>query len=145
MTVLIEANSPGRWQDLDAQVAQILKEWGYDVEVQKNVQLARGDVNIDVWADDHCAGQHQSVPGAAGRLAGARMHLYPTTLPRDLVTLCSQYPRHRTPSPAAQRPEAATAAWPAAPSGHRLSVCRGYRRRPGSTTGPPARSLPPDT
>jgi hypothetical protein len=33
MTVLIEANSPGRWQDLDAQVAQILKEWGYDVEV----------------------------------------------------------------------------------------------------------------
>jgi restriction system protein len=58
MTVLIEANPPGRWQDLEAQVAQILKECGYDVEVQKNVQLARGDVNIDVWADDHSSPQN---------------------------------------------------------------------------------------
>jgi restriction system protein len=58
MTVLIEANPPGRWQDLEAQVAQILKECGYDVEVQKNVPLARGDVNIDVWADDHSSPQN---------------------------------------------------------------------------------------
>jgi restriction system protein len=58
MTVLIEANPPGRWQDLEAQVAQILKECGYDVEVQKNVQLARGDVNVDVWADDHSSPQN---------------------------------------------------------------------------------------
>jgi hypothetical protein len=58
MTVLIEAHPPGRWQDLEAQVAQILKECGYDVEVQKNVQLARGDVNIDVWADDHSSPQN---------------------------------------------------------------------------------------
>jgi restriction system protein len=58
MTVLIEANPPSRWQDLEAQVAQILKECGYDVEVQKNVQLARGDVNIDVWADDHSSPQN---------------------------------------------------------------------------------------
>jgi hypothetical protein len=28
------------------------------VEVQKNVQLARGDVNIDVWADDHSSPQN---------------------------------------------------------------------------------------
>ena len=56
----------------------------------------------------------------------------------------SQYPRHRTPSPAARRPEAATAAWRAAPSGHRLSVRSGYRKRPRATTGSPSRSLPPD-
>jgi hypothetical protein len=31
----------------------VLAECGYDVEVQKNVKLARGDVDIDVWADDH--------------------------------------------------------------------------------------------
>lgn len=58
MTVMIEATAPGRWQDLETQVAQILKECGYDVEVQKNVQLARGDVNIDVWADDHSSPQN---------------------------------------------------------------------------------------
>ena len=53
MTTLIEGASPDTWQDLEASVARILRECRYDVEVQKNVQLARGDVNIDVWADDH--------------------------------------------------------------------------------------------
>jgi restriction system protein len=58
VTVLIEASAPGRWQDLEARVAQILSECGYDVERQKNVPLARGDVNIDVWADDHSSPQN---------------------------------------------------------------------------------------
>jgi restriction system protein len=51
---LIEAQLPATWRDLEASVARILAECGYDVEVGKNVQLAgRGDANIDVWADDH--------------------------------------------------------------------------------------------
>jgi len=58
VTVLIEASAPGRWQDLEARVARILMECGYDVEMQKNVRLARGDVNIDVWADDHSSRQN---------------------------------------------------------------------------------------
>jgi hypothetical protein len=58
VTVLIEASAPGRWQDLEARVARILMECGYDVEMQKNVRLARGDVNIDVWADDHSSPQN---------------------------------------------------------------------------------------
>lgn len=53
MATLIEANPPERWQDLESRVAQILSECGYEVEIQRNVKLARGDVNIDVWADDH--------------------------------------------------------------------------------------------
>jgi restriction system protein len=53
MAVLIEADLPQRWQDLEAGVARILADCGYDVEVGKNVKLARGDANIDVWADDH--------------------------------------------------------------------------------------------
>ena len=53
MTSLIEADAPTAWQDLEARVAKILDECGYDVEVQKNVRLARGDVKVDVWADDH--------------------------------------------------------------------------------------------
>lgn len=55
MTVLIEAAVPGGWQNLESTVGQILSECGYDVALQKNVQLARGDVNIDVWADDHAS------------------------------------------------------------------------------------------
>jgi hypothetical protein len=53
MAPLIEASPPKSWQELETGVAQILGECGYDVEVQKNVTLAGGNVNIDVWADDH--------------------------------------------------------------------------------------------
>jgi restriction system protein len=49
----IEVDPPESWQDLEARVAQILSECGYDVEVQKKVRLARGEVNIDVYAVDH--------------------------------------------------------------------------------------------
>jgi restriction system protein len=49
----IDAEPPRTWQELENRVARILRECGYDVEVQKHVTLARGDVNIDAWADDH--------------------------------------------------------------------------------------------
>jgi restriction system protein len=51
--VLIDRDPPGSWQDLEARVANVLADCGYDVEVQKNVPLVRGDVDVDVWADDH--------------------------------------------------------------------------------------------
>jgi restriction system protein len=53
VTPLIEAGPPSNWQELETRVAQMLQECEYDVETGKNVQLARGDVNIDVWAEDH--------------------------------------------------------------------------------------------
>ncbi|QBX57314.1 restriction endonuclease [Nocardioides seonyuensis] len=52
MSPLIEDAPPATWQDLEAMVARVLRECGYEVEVQKHVELARGDVNVDVWADD---------------------------------------------------------------------------------------------
>jgi restriction system protein len=52
MTALIEADAPTTWQELEARVAKVLGECGYEVAVQKNVPLARGDVDVDVWADD---------------------------------------------------------------------------------------------
>lgn len=51
----IEAAPPSDWKGLEAAVARILGECGYDVEVGKNVKLARGDVNVDVWADEHAS------------------------------------------------------------------------------------------
>jgi restriction system protein len=54
MSTPIEAEAPARWHDLEARVARILRECGYDVENQKRVELAgRGAANIDVWARDH--------------------------------------------------------------------------------------------
>lgn len=48
----IEEAPPSGWKDLEVVVARVLKECGYEVDEQKRVQLARGDVNVDVWADD---------------------------------------------------------------------------------------------
>jgi len=36
---LIEAAAPRTWQDLEASVAHILREWGYDVEVASTSSL----------------------------------------------------------------------------------------------------------
>lgn len=43
---------PTSWRDLQDRVAQILTECGIDTAVEKQVELARGSVNIDVWAHD---------------------------------------------------------------------------------------------
>lgn len=52
MTPLIESDAPDTWQELEARVARILEESGYAAEVQKTLRLARGQVNVDVWADE---------------------------------------------------------------------------------------------
>lgn len=54
---VIEGVLPATWQELEVCVARILGECGYEVEVGKNIQLARGDVNVDV-----CAVENTSPP-----------------------------------------------------------------------------------
>jgi restriction system protein len=49
---MIDNGIPPTWQDLQAQVAVILKECGMRAEVERNVPTARGLVNLDVWAAD---------------------------------------------------------------------------------------------
>ena len=55
MTTPIEADPPENWHDLETQVARILRECGYEVELQKAVKLARGAANIDVWAEEQAS------------------------------------------------------------------------------------------
>jgi restriction system protein len=50
---VIEGAQPATWEELELNVARILGECGYEVEVGKNIELARGDVNVDVWANEH--------------------------------------------------------------------------------------------
>ena len=91
------------------------------------------------YASSSCGGQHPVGyrRGRSCRAPSCRYTRRPAARPRRPAFAV---PRNRTPPPAARRPEAATAAWRAAPSGHRLSVCSGYRKRPRATTGSPARS-----
>jgi hypothetical protein len=53
VTALIEANVPDRWEDLEGQAARILEECGYEVSIQEPILLARGSVNVDVYAIEH--------------------------------------------------------------------------------------------
>jgi hypothetical protein len=76
VTLLIESGLPGTWQDLEAQVAQILDECGYEVEMHKDVHLARGDVNIDVWADDH---------GSPPNVFAVECKCWATLVPKNVV------------------------------------------------------------
>jgi restriction system protein len=43
---------PTSWKDLQNRVAQILNECGLETDVEKQVDLARGRAEIDVWAHD---------------------------------------------------------------------------------------------
>lgn len=76
MTALIEGQLPDTWQHLEKTVGRILAECGYDVEVQKNVDLARGDVDVDVWADDH-----SSPPN----VIAVECKLWNTSVPKNVV------------------------------------------------------------
>lgn len=58
MSPPIEPESPSTWQQLEARVAQILIECGFNVEEQKPVDLARGSVNVDVYAREDTSLPH---------------------------------------------------------------------------------------
>jgi hypothetical protein len=49
-SALIEARSPTTWRDLRRNVARILAECGYEVEVAKALLQHRGRANVDVYA-----------------------------------------------------------------------------------------------
>lgn len=49
---MINSVSPTDWKDLQNQVAQILSECGFEVDIEKDITTARDTVNIDVHAVD---------------------------------------------------------------------------------------------
>jgi len=54
---MITATAPSDWRDLQAQVARILAECGFDVDVEKAISLPRGSVEIDVFARESNQGR----------------------------------------------------------------------------------------
>lgn len=51
MRLKINKKEPKNWKDLQNFVGEILKECGYTVEIEKNIQTLRGSVEIDVYAE----------------------------------------------------------------------------------------------
>jgi restriction system protein len=54
---MITSVVPDSWQDLQHQTARILEECGFDVELEKKIQTVRGEVEIDVYAEEIVKGR----------------------------------------------------------------------------------------
>jgi predicted nucleotidyltransferase len=48
---MIDGDEPASWRELQERVARILREAGVVTAVEKVIQTARGEVEIDVWAE----------------------------------------------------------------------------------------------
>lgn len=49
---MINREMPTDWRDLQNQVGRILQECDFDCEIEKTIQTVRGNVDIDVYAED---------------------------------------------------------------------------------------------
>jgi len=58
---MITNRDPDSWQDLQNQVAKILEESGFDVAVEKKITTARGEVELDVYAEEIIKGRKYSI------------------------------------------------------------------------------------
>jgi len=58
---MITSHVPDDWRDLQNEVARVLNECGFIVEVEKTVSTVRGDVEIDVCAEEQIDGRKYSI------------------------------------------------------------------------------------
>jgi len=58
---VITNHKPSTWQDLQTAVAQLLSECGFETATTKNVTTARGQVELDVYAEEDVKGRRYSV------------------------------------------------------------------------------------
>lgn len=58
---MITRSTPDSWQALQIDVGRILKECGFNVEVEKKIQSARGAVELDVYAEEMVRGRKYAI------------------------------------------------------------------------------------
>ena len=58
---MITRSVPDSWQSLQIEVGRILKECGFEVEVEKKIQSARGAVELDVYAEETVRGRKYAI------------------------------------------------------------------------------------
>ena len=49
---MIISKLPLKWQELQDETARVLRECGLEVSVEKNITIARGTAEIDMFAED---------------------------------------------------------------------------------------------
>jgi restriction system protein len=62
---VIASHAPGDWRDLQDGVARILRECGFDAEVEKPIQTERGPVNVDIAAEEIIRGRRNASSASA--------------------------------------------------------------------------------
>ncbi len=89
--MLIFDHEPNDWRDLQALVGQLFREVGCEVEIGKQVELVRGNKEIDVWVRD----QH-TVPSSEYL---CECKFWRRAVPQEVVhsfrTVVSDYGAHR--------------------------------------------------
>lgn len=58
---MITNKEPDSWKDLQTKVAEILGDCGFSVEIEKNVTTARGQVELDVYAEEEIKGRKYTI------------------------------------------------------------------------------------
>ena len=58
---MITRNEPETWQQLQEEVARILRECGFAVEVERTLTTVRGAVEIDVYAEEEIRGRRNVI------------------------------------------------------------------------------------
>jgi len=81
---VITSDVPGTWQDLQDEAANILRECGFAVEVEKKLQTARGEVEVDVYAEETVKGRRYVIlcecKHWASRVPQTVIHAFRTTV-----------------------------------------------------------------
>lgn len=60
-TLVITTGAPTTWQGLQVEVARTLLECRFDVEVEKKIATVRGNVEIDVYAEETIRGRRYTI------------------------------------------------------------------------------------
>jgi restriction system protein len=58
---MLTTSIPTDWRQLQSEVGRILEECGFTVEVEKTVQTVRGEVELDVYAEEEVRGRRYSI------------------------------------------------------------------------------------
>lgn len=81
---MITRKTPTSWKNLQIDVAKILEECGFSVEVEKKVETVRGTVELDVYAEETVNGRQYSIAVECkywkARIPQAVVHSFRTVL-----------------------------------------------------------------
>lgn len=81
---MITRRVPDTWQALQAEVGRILAECGFAVEIEKKAQSARGEVELDIYAEEIVRGRKYAIACECkfrkARIAQAVVHGFRTVV-----------------------------------------------------------------